>query len=279
MKGRRNMPLADWALSPSKGGYSKEEREKIKSSPGGASWVYTGIGAPTITPPSSQTITGTSGRGGRATASAAPNPYAEYMSILEQQRAAAQAARDAAADAARRAQQGQYDANVKKLNTAANDALQQAYINYMMSKRDLPQQLAAQGLSGGAAESTWAGLYNGYGNSRAGTERSRLENLAALQQTLQSNLAQIEQQRLSGDQAALRDYYADLKSLAARNLQNQVNLQQGGGAVDSGANLMMQRARALLQNGGTANDVVQELRAQGADEAQTRWLLQMMGLA
>lgn len=223
--------------------------------------------------------TGGSTGGSRVAAPAAPNPYAEYMSILEQQRAAAQAARDAAADAARRAQQGQYDANVKKLNTAANDALQQAYINYMMSKRDLPQQLAAQGFSGGAAESTWAGLYNGYGNSRASTERSRLENLAALQQTLQSNLAQIEQQRLSGDQAALRDYYTDLKSLAARNLQNQVSLQQGGGAVDSGANLMMQRARALLQNGGTANDVVQELRAQGADEAQTRWLLQMMGLA
>lgn len=186
---------------------------------------------------------GGGGGGGGGGGAAAPNYYADYMSFLERQRAEQQAARNAAAEAARKAQQGQYDANVKKLNTAADDAQRQAYINYMMSKRDMGQQLSAQGLSGGAAESTWAGLYNGYGNSRASTEKSRLENLGDLQQTLQNNLAQIEQQRLSGEQADIQNYYSNLASLAAQNMQTKLSMQQASGGSSGNS-----YAKALAQN-------------------------------
>lgn len=157
------------------------------------------------------------------------NPYAEYMAYLEKQRAEQQAARDRAAETARKNQQGIFDTNANKLNQQANSAQQQAYINYMLSKRDLPQQLSAQGLSGGAAESTYANLYNSYGNSRNTTEQNRLNNLADLQQTLQNNLAQIEQQRLSGDQADIQNYYANLSNLAAQNIQSTASLRQGSG--------------------------------------------------
>lgn len=213
---------------------------------------------------------GSTGGGGGGTTAAAPNYYADYMSFLERQRAEQQAARNAAAEAARRAQQGQYDANVKKLNTAADDAQRQAYVNYMMSKRDMGQQLSAQGLSGGAAESTWAGLYNGYGNSRASTEKSRLENLGDLQQTLQNNLAQIEQQRLSGDQADIKDYYSNLASLAAQNMQAKLSMQQGSGSSGSDItrSAAYKRALELFMQGASKDEITDDLLLAGFADQQ-----------
>ncbi len=223
---------------------------------------------------------GGSGGGGGGGGAASPNYYADYMSFLERQRAEQQAARNAAAEAARKAQQGQYDANVKKLNTAADDAQRQAYINYMMSKRDMGQQLSAQGLSGGAAESTWAGLYNGYGNSRASTEKSRLENLGDLQQTLQNNLAQIEQQRLSGEQADIQNYYSNLASLAAQNMQTKLSMQQGsgGGAPDVTRSAAYKRALNMYLAGGSGDDIIKDLGAAGSDASTIQTILAAMGL-
>ena len=54
-------------------------------------------------------------------------------------------------------------------------------------KRDLPQALAAQGLTGGMSESALAGMYNSYGNNRNTIDRGRNESLAALLDTLNSN--------------------------------------------------------------------------------------------
>ena len=162
------------------------------------------------------------------------NPYADLLAALERQRAEEQAARDRAAETAKANQQQIYNTNVDKLNRTAEEANQQAYINYMMSKRDLPQQLSAVGLSGGAAESSYAGLYNNYGNSRAQTEKSRLEGVADLQQTLQNNLAGIEQQRLSGEMSSLSDYYTNLASLQAQNAQQLMSKQQSSGGNSSG---------------------------------------------
>lgn len=232
--------------------------------------------------PSRPASSGISSGGGGGGGAVAPsyNPYADYMSFLERQRAEQQAARNAAAEAARKAQQSQYDANVNKLNTAADTAQQQAYINYMMSKRDLGQQLSAQGLSGGAAESTWAGLYNGYGNSRAGTEKSRIENLGDLQQTLQNNLAQIEQQRLSGEQADISDYYSNLASLAAQNMQTKLSMQQGsgGGAPDVTRSAAYKRALNMYLAGGSGDDIIKDLGAAGSDASTIQTILAAMGL-
>lgn len=192
------------------------------------------------------------------------NPYADYMAMLERQRAEEQALRDRAAAAAKANQQQIYNTNVDKLNRASDEANQQAYINYMMSKRDLPQQLSAVGLSGGAAESSYAGLYNNYGNSRAQTEKSRLEGMADLQQTLQNNLAAIEQQRLSGELSSLSDYYTNLASLQAQNAQNLVSKQQSSGGSSGGTDY----AKYLQSN---YYDAYQSARENGytADEASS----------
>ena len=193
------------------------------------------------------------------------NPYADLMATLERQRAEEQALRDRAAAQARANQQQIYNTNVDKLNRTAEEANQQAYINYMMSKRDLPQQLSAVGLSGGAAESSYAGLYNSYGNSRAQTEKSRLEGMADLQQTLQNNLAAIEQQRLSGELSSLSDYYTNLASLQAQNAQQLVSKQQSSGGSSSGTT---DYAKYLQSN---YYDAYQTARSNGytADEASS----------
>lgn len=193
------------------------------------------------------------------------NPYADLMATLERQRAEEQALRDRAAAQARANQQQIYNTNVDKLNRTAEEANQQAYINYMMSKRDLPQQLSAVGLSGGAAESSYAGLYNSYGNSRAQTEKSRLEGMAELQQTLQNNLAAIEQQRLSGELSSLSDYYTNLASLQAQNAQQLVSKQQSSGGSSSGTT---DYAKYLQSN---YYDAYQTARSNGytADEASS----------
>lgn len=82
-----------------------------------------------------------------------------------------------------------YNTGVAGVNKQADNAQQQAYINYMMNKRDMGQQLAAQGLSGGASESALAGMYNNYGTSRNTIDSGRNDSLADLLNDWNSNKA------------------------------------------------------------------------------------------
>ena len=71
----------------------------------------------------------------------------------------------------------------------AENALREAYINNMLSKKNLHQNLTAQGMSGGAAESTIANLMNNYGNSRNAIEIQRNADLASLRNNYNRTLA------------------------------------------------------------------------------------------
>ena len=66
-----------------------------------------------------------------------------------------------------------YDANVGTVNADTAKSLQQAYISYMMNQKNLGQQLAALGRSGGASETALLGLYNQYGQNRGTLEDTR----------------------------------------------------------------------------------------------------------
>lgn len=169
----------------------------------------------------------------RQAAAAAAARAAAYQSLLAAQQQAAQGSYDrslAALNAtyAQRAQQmeagyqdtlgrlqRQYDAGAAQLNAQTGGALQQAYLSYMLSLRDLPQQLAALGINGGGSESRLAGLKNGYGASRSQLETERLSGLAALLNTLNEGKAD-----------ALADYRAALAEDEARRLAYQLELEQ-----------------------------------------------------
>lgn len=135
------------------------------------------------------------------------------------------------------AQKSAYDSNVSQLNSTTNKALQEAYINRMLQSRNLQQQLSAQGISGGASETTQASMLNNYQNSRNDLETERSRQLANLMQTYQNNMAALEQQKASGENASLDQYQTALSNLAANNGVNLVSLMQGGTATSTMPNV------------------------------------------
>lgn len=163
--------------------------------------------------------------------SAAQQQAAEAQRRAEEQlRAAQEAQRKAREEAYNRSaaqQKTDYEFGQGQLNSATDSALQQAYINKMMNERTLAQQLAAQGIGGGAAETTTAGLLNNYGSSRNALETERQAQLASLLNTYQNNMAQLENQKASGDAADLSQYQTNLSNLTANNANNYINLLQG----------------------------------------------------
>lgn len=178
-----------------------------------------------------------SGSGGSTAAASTASGGNAYANWLDQQReiieAAAAAKRQAAQQAYDRsmsalgtaygaqkdALQRNYDSSVGTMtesyqngvnstNRQADKTMNEAYINYMLSRRNLPQMLSAQGINGGAAESTMAGLANNYGSSRNEIDVNRnntlgtlLEkfnaNKASALQALNSAQAELEQRRMA----------------------------------------------------------------------------------
>ena len=60
----------------------------------------------------------------------------------------------------------QYDLQAQQQNQSAADALREAYINYMMSRKNATDDMYRQGYTGGLTESNLARMYNNYGNIR-----------------------------------------------------------------------------------------------------------------
>lgn len=134
---------------------------------------------------------------------------AAYLAALAaQKQAAAQAAYERSMnriksgyESAYGSLQNNYNSTVDRLNasrdksmgdvsTDAEDSLRQAYINNMLTRKNLNQRLSAMGYNGGATESTMAQLENQYGNSRTGINETLNKNIANLDMTYGDNLAQ-----------------------------------------------------------------------------------------
>lgn len=141
--------------------------------------------------------------------------------------AAQQQARDEAYRLAQAQQQREYEAARGELNAQTDKALQEAYLNKMLSLLRLPQDMAAQGLGGGAAESTIGSLHNQYGRARNELEAGRQTQLAKLLNSYQNNLAQLSAERLGGAQAALNAYTTQLAKQMASNTPALLTLSQG----------------------------------------------------
>lgn len=86
-----------------------------------------------------------------------------------------------------------YNRSKKSIQDDAARSLKQAYINKMKSERNIEQEMSAQGLSGGATESTRAGMINNYGNARNEINTTTNNNLSALEGDYNDNLAQAMQ--------------------------------------------------------------------------------------
>lgn len=153
-----------------------------------------------------------------------------YLEALRAQ----QRARQRAYDAAAAAQRQQYENSVRNVNSAAERALQDAYVNKMQNQRTMNQGLTAQGMTGGASETALSRLLNSYDNSRASTENARLENLANLENTYLNNMASLRGILSNGQAGDISQYMSNIASLAAQNGVNPLTLyQQSGGDTSS----------------------------------------------
>lgn len=125
-------------------------------------------------------------------------------------------------------------------------------------KRDLPQALAAQGLTGGMSESALAGMYNSYGNNRNTIDRGRNESLAALLDTLNSNRS-----------SALQSYNSQLSAAEQQKMAYQMQLEQ---ALANGSAEILQNKYDTLQNLDNAYaQQILALQQAAAQAAQKRW--------
>lgn len=214
--------------------------------------------------------------------------------------------------------EGQYNSGAGKVNQGADEAQQQAYINYRLQQRDLPQALMAQGITGGAAESTLADMANSYGNNRNTVDKQRNSNLGDLLDTLnanKSNALQSYNNTLSDDEArkmayqmelenALANQSADiltgqydalskvdsdygsqiaaLQQAAAKAAAKSYNTAGNDSVTAMQSNIskspVYKRAYDIIKNGGTGDDAYEYLKSQNVSGSLMDEYLALLGL-
>lgn len=181
------------------------------------------------------------------------DPMEAYMAFIREQQEAERRAREEAYNKAAAQQKENYNYATGQLNGASDQALREAYINKMLSQRNLQQQLTAQGLNGGASETTTASMLNNYNNARNELERERQEQLGSISNTYQNNMAQLEAQKASGAAASISEYAPQLASFVASNIPTSVNLtQMQGGNTEANLGYLeyMRRMAELMGQTG-----------------------------
>ena len=87
----------------------------------------------------------------------------------------------------------QLAASKKSTNAEYDAAASGNYVNYMKQQNALPEQLAQQGIRGGASETAMAQMANNYALNQGNTAASRVAALGALQNAYDTNLANLRQ--------------------------------------------------------------------------------------
>lgn len=144
-----------------------------------------------------------------------------------------------------------YDNSLNKINENASQAMREAYINKMLSRKDLGQQLAAMGVTGGATESAIAGLENNYGNARNNIQRTWDTNRSDLELGYNNNLADLY--------SAYQSQLANLRTnRATQEAQLLANLNNSIASISDGlASSLMAHPELLRQAAANANDSLQ----------------------
>lgn len=202
------------------------------------------------------------------TASGGGNAYDNIRSAYERALAEQRKARQRAYDAAVSAQRAEYDANVNKVNSQADKALREAYINKMQTQRTMGQQMAAQGLNGGYSETTAAGLQNNYGNARNALETERGNQLNDLNITLQNNLAAARNILDSGTASDYAQYQTNMANLYANNPVQTMSLEQNGAGIGNSGSTLYQLYQQMVAGGATPTEAMSYLKKSGYDLSQ-----------
>lgn len=156
---------------------------------GGSGGSFTDI-APGVSVKGSSSVSWGSGgsAGGTGTLPGGVNPAVQPSMVDEVQ----QKLRDAT-DLANKNALDVYNSGKAELNANIENQLRELYIARMMADRALPVQMSAQGINGGAAESTIAGNRNQYQNNRNALYQDANAKLADLLKTYNTSVNENEQ--------------------------------------------------------------------------------------
>ena len=117
---------------------------------------------------------------------------------------------------------GRYGLYEDEINATVDKANKDAFVNYKMQQKNMPQQMSANGLTGGLTESSLIGLRSNYGNTVAENERARQSQLNEVRSDKENAAAEIAQTIAGYDaQAAQSAATAYLNMLEAENAYNQ----------------------------------------------------------
>ena len=143
--------------------------------------------------------------------------YGDLDTAYQAQRDQNQRALEAAQARAREASAAQVEA----LNRGYQGTNRQLYRDYMQRQRTLPQQLAAQGYTGGLTESSRLRMGNAYEEALNTNEQARLGQEASYGQALAQQLYEAQAARDAADNEALQNYYSQRNTLRAQQLQQE----------------------------------------------------------
>ena len=108
-----------------------------------------------------------------------------------------------------------YNLSEQAQNANAEDALRQAYINYMISKKNMASDMSRMGYNGGVTESNQARMYNNYGNIRNDINR-----------TLADRIAEINAKRNADLSDVLASYNTNVANQEKNYFNERTNIQQ-----------------------------------------------------
>jgi len=149
------------------------------------------------------------------------NPYEQYMAEMQQKY-------DSLNSQIANSNQLAVNQGVDRLNSQRSNINQgfdenarQAYVSSMQAKNALPQQLASQGINGGATETSMLGLNTNYENNLNSINTNRQNSLLDIDNSIidlkNSGSLNTAQQTLQNNQAALSAYQNMLNSSAGYN--------------------------------------------------------------
>lgn len=117
-----------------------------------------------------------------AQAQAAQQRKNEYLETVERNDAAWRQGQDSLRNAYLQNMNTKQDKAVGASNAQYDNTARQNYVNYMRAQRNLPEQLNALGIRGGASESSLIRMGANYGTNVANNEMARAQALDSIQQ-------------------------------------------------------------------------------------------------
>lgn len=138
----------------------------------------------------------------------------------------------------------QYGLAKNNVNQAMDKSNKDAFVNMKIAERDLPQQMAASGVTGGLTESSLLGLRSNYGNTYADNERARINELNNLDVSAAQNIADIANTIAGYEAQALQNATsAYINQVNAMNNYNQWLYEAQRAQTQYEQNLALQQAQ------------------------------------